>query len=415
MRITVRIGIYKSLVELSNVPPSCKEGVADNALVARAQGLSETPPIDIGQPIVKNKSHSVFSCRSQARPDAPRPGKMKTKNMVDKVHPIARLLTLRWPCLRTGRPVRLLPGAVWFSVSLFATSVNAAPPMISAGKTIQAADGVYVIPDGGVPLVPNVGIVVGEESVLVVDTGMGPANAEIVLAEVRKISDLPIRYLVTTHFHPEHNYGAQSFPDETILIYSIAQHEDLQRKGETYRNWFIEMFGDDVRKLLEPVELVPPDVTFLRQARLDLGNLPVQLLYFGHAAHTGGDTVIFLPGKKLAFVGGLAPGGLFPILADEDSSVRGWLATLNLLSELGAEIIVPDHGEIGDTGLIEEVEDYFTAIQSQALELRSQRVELASAQEALSAKFAERYPNWGEPHWIANAVERVYAEAEQMD
>lgn len=284
--------------------------------------------------------------------------------------------------------------------------------MVPAGETIEVAEAVYVIPDKGVPLVPNVGIVVGEESVLVVDTGMGPANADIVLSEVRKVSGLPIRYLVTTHFHPEHNYGAQSFPDDTALIYSIAQHEDLRKKGERYRDWFIEMFGDDVRGLLEPVVLVEPDITFERQARLNLGNLPVQLFYFGHAAHTGGDTVIYLPRQKVLFAGGLAPSGLFPILADADSSVRGWLATLEPLSRLDVRIVVPDHGKIGDAGIIEEVRDYLSAVQARASDLQGRGVALAAAQDTLHAEFTERYPAWGEPHWIRNAVERVYAEAD---
>jgi glyoxylase-like metal-dependent hydrolase (beta-lactamase superfamily II) len=283
--------------------------------------------------------------------------------------------------------------------------------MVPAGETVEVAEGVYVIPDRGVPLVPNVGIVIGEESVLVVDTGMGPANADIVLSEVRKVSDLPIRYLVTTHFHPEHNYGAQSFPDETVLIYSIAQHEDLRKKGERYRGWFIEMFGDDVRELLEPVVLVEPDITFEHQARLDLGNLPVQLFYFGHSAHTGGDTVVYLPRQKVLFAGGLAPSGLFPILADADSSVRGWLATLELLSGLDARIVVPDHGKIGGAGIVEEVRGYLSAVQARASDLQARGVALASAQDTLHAEFTERYPSWGEPHWIRNAVERVYAEA----
>jgi len=294
-------------------------------------------------------------------------------------------------------------------------TAGAAPPMVPAGKTVEIADGVHVIPDQGVALVPNIGIVVGEESVLVVDTGMGPANAETALAEVREITDLPIRYLVTTHFHPEHNFGAQSFPSETVLIYSIAQHLDLQNKGEEYRNWFVELFGDDVRELLQPVVLVQPDIAFERHARLNLGDLPVELLHFGKPAHTGGDTVVFLPQQKIAFAGDLVPNGFFPILPDADSSVRGWIATLDLLTELGAETIVPGHGEIGDAALIRTVKDYLLQIQEQAAHLQADGVPLETAQESLFAEFTDRYPDWGEPHWIRNAVERVYAEITQKN
>lgn len=288
--------------------------------------------------------------------------------------------------------------------------------MVVAGDTKPIAESVYVIPDHGVPLVPNIGIVVGAEGVLVVDTGMGPANAATVLQEVKEISNLPIRFLVSTHFHPEHNFGAQSFPEEAILVYAIAQHRDLQNKGEQYREWFVQMFGDDVRDLLEPVKLVRPDVTFERRAAFDLGNLPVELHHFGHAAHTGGDTVVFLPEQKIAFVGGLVPNGSFPIIPDEDSSVDGWIATLEMLEALGAETIVPGHGPVGQAAqLIDTVRDYLVSVKSRATDLHARDVPLEAAKTSLFDEFAGKYPDWREPHWINNAVERVYAEAARAE
>ncbi len=190
---------------------------------------------------------------------------------------------------------------------------SGAPPMVVAGNTVQITELVYVIPDQRVPLVPNVGIVVGTEGVLVVDTGMGPVNADIVLDEVRKITDLPISYLVCTHFHPEHNFGAQSFPDSTIIIYASGQRRDLRNKGEAYRELFTELFGDDVAELLAGVEITEPDVIFENKAEVNLGDLPVELYHLGYAAHTGGDTVVYLPKQKVIFSGGLTPNRFFPI------------------------------------------------------------------------------------------------------
>lgn len=294
---------------------------------------------------------------------------------------------------------------------LCALPALAVPPMVPAGKTVAIGDRVYMIPDGGVPLVPNVGVVIGDDGVLVVDTGMGPANAKTVLAEVRELTSLPIRYLVTTHFHPEHNYGAQAFPDDAILVYAMAQHRDLRKKGEAYRTWFIEMFGEDVRELLEPVELREPDVTFMTRAELNLGGLRAELHYFGQPAHTGGDTIVYLPKQKIAFVGDLVPNGSFPILPDADSSIRGWIETLDFLAALGAQTIVPSHGPLGQPELIRPVREYLEAIVARSGELQAEGVPLATAQDRLFEEFTRRYPGWGEPNWIRNAVERAYAEA----
>ena len=82
------------------------------------------------------------------------------------------------------------------------------PPLVSSGHTTQIAQDVYVILDQRINVVPNIGIIVGREGVLVVDTGMGPRNGETVLGEVRKITSKPVAYLTITHFHPEHGMGA---------------------------------------------------------------------------------------------------------------------------------------------------------------------------------------------------------------
>lgn len=288
---------------------------------------------------------------------------------------------------------------------------NGAPPMVPAGQTVELTEHVYVIPDNRVSLVPNVGIVVGDESVLVIDTGMGPANAETVLAEVRKITALPIRYLVSTHFHPEHYFGAQSFPEETIIVISSAQHRDLENKGEEYRAWFTDMFGDNVSHLLAPVEIVPPDVTFERKAEFDLGGLPVELHYFGHAAHTGGDTVIYLPEQKVMFAGGLTPNRFFAIFPDEDSSLNGWVASLDELEKFDVTHIVPGHGEVADANLVANVRDYLLELKEAALSLKAEGVALADAQEEIAPEFESKYEDWDEPMWIRNAIGIIYAEA----
>lgn len=292
-----------------------------------------------------------------------------------------------------------------------AATAQAAVPMLPRGQTRAVADGVYVIPDMRVSLVPNVGIVVGDDSVLVVDTGMGPANAAIVLDEVRAVTDKPIRWLVCTHFHPEHSSGAQAFPEETSIVYSIAQHEDLRRKGERYREWFVELFGDQVRDLLAPVRLVDPDLTFERRAQLDLGGLPVELLHLGHPAHTGGDTLVYLPRQKLLFTGDLTPSGFFPIMPDADSSGAGWIASLEALERMDVETIVPGHGEIAGPELIGQVKRYLLEVRARVAEQAAAGRTLEEIKAALEPTIRAAYPDWDEPHWIGNAIETFFREA----
>src|SRR5262252_10800033 len=84
---------------------------------------------------------------------------------------------------------------------------NLPDPIVRENVTVKLAPHSYVIPDGNVVLVPNVGIVVGSGATLVVDTGMGPRNGAAVLREVARVSRNSKIYLVTTHFHAEHVAG----------------------------------------------------------------------------------------------------------------------------------------------------------------------------------------------------------------
>ena len=112
------------------------------------------------------------------------------------------------------------------------------PPVVSDAQPQEVARNVYVIPDGRVPLVPNVGIVVGEREALVVDTAMGIANGRRVLARARSLTDKPL-VLTITHFHPEHGYGARVFADEGArIVYNRSQFEELSAKGQAYLDMF---------------------------------------------------------------------------------------------------------------------------------------------------------------------------------
>src|SRR5689334_10089264 len=97
------------------------------------------------------------------------------------------------------------------------------PPPVVTNVPVQVADGVHVIPDGGVPLVPNIGIVVGARAALVVDTGMGPANGAVVRRHADELAAGRPLFLTLTHFHPEHGYGAQAFEPGATIVYNRGQ------------------------------------------------------------------------------------------------------------------------------------------------------------------------------------------------
>src|SRR5215207_1558205 len=85
-------------------------------------------------------------------------------------------------------------------------------PVVQEGKTVKISPHVYIIPDGLVPQVPNVGIVVGSNATMVIDPGLGFLSGQAIAKEVGKVSKNSTIYVVNTHFHPEHTTGDVAFP-----------------------------------------------------------------------------------------------------------------------------------------------------------------------------------------------------------
>ena len=299
--------------------------------------------------------------------------------------------------------------ACLFLLGIFSSCcVLADAPMIREAELVQVTPNVFVIPDNRQNLVPNIGIIIGEENVLVVDTGMGPADAKIVLTEVKKITEKPISYLAITHFHPERGMGAQSFPEDTRVVMPMAQKDELSEKGADYIKFFSGM-SPEIAELLKDVELIEPDIAFESKLVLDLGKLEVHLLHFARA-HTRGDLFVFIPGQSVLFGGDIVLERFFPIMPDADSSPAGWIKTLKNLKALSPAIVVPGHGEISDVSLIDQLLIYLTAMQVQVTGQMKNGASLEQAQAALVPQFARSYSHWDNPQWIAKTIERFYME-----
>jgi glyoxylase-like metal-dependent hydrolase (beta-lactamase superfamily II) len=282
-------------------------------------------------------------------------------------------------------------------------------PLVQEHKTVRVSEHVYVIPDGRVNLVPNIGIIVGTRATLVVDAGMGPRNGQAVLRELAKVSKNADLYLMTTHFHPEHVTGAQAFPASTKVIRSEVQQEEVDRKQPEYIRNFSRR-TPEINALLRDVKPRAPDIVFDREVKLDLGGVTARLFWLG-AAHTRGDSFIFVEEDGVLFTGDVVLNRFFPIFPDADANGKNWLAILNQLEALQPRTIVPGHGEVGDAALVSKERSFLKAVQSRVVELKAQGKSSEEAARLLLAEFQPKYPDWDNPGWISDAVRRFYSES----
>jgi glyoxylase-like metal-dependent hydrolase (beta-lactamase superfamily II) len=282
-------------------------------------------------------------------------------------------------------------------------------PLVQENKTVRVSEHVYVIPDGRVNLVPNIGIIVGTRATLVVDAGMGPRNGQVVVRELGKISKNTQLYFTTTHFHPEHVTGGQALPANTIVIRPKVQQEEVDRKQPE----FIANFSrrtPEIKALLQDVKPRAPDIVFDNEVKLDLGGVTARLFWLG-AAHTRGDSFIFVEEDGVLFTGDVVINRFFPIFPDADASGKNWLVILNQLEMLQPRKIVPGHGEVGDATLVSKQNTFLKELQSRVLALKAQGKSPEEAEQLLTVEFRAKYPDWDNPGWIADAAKHFYSES----
>jgi glyoxylase-like metal-dependent hydrolase (beta-lactamase superfamily II) len=286
-------------------------------------------------------------------------------------------------------------------------------PVVETSGAQEIARDLVVVPNHDVDLVPNIGLIGGTHSVLVVDTGLGPRNAQRVLAFAAEYAKGRRLFLTTTHFHPEHAFGAQAFAGEATYLVNRAQADDLAQKGAGYLAMFTQL-GEPVARELAGTQLPTPDLVFDGGHELDLGGRTVRLRPTGRA-HSRGDQVVTVPDAGVLFTGDLAEAGqfaIFPWFPPHDTDVSG-IRWIRVMEELAAEthrVVVPGHGAIGDPGLLAEVRDYLRELRDETWRRRDSAMPEETVAEEVRALMVERHPEWRMREWIERGVGCLCAE-----
>lgn len=299
---------------------------------------------------------------------------------------------------------------IWPALLVCCASValaQPAPPLVKENTTVKVAPHVWAIPDGGVGLVPNVGIIVGTRATMVVDTGLGPRNGATVLKEVAKVSSHAELYVATTHYHPEHSLGGAAFPASAKFVRPAVQDQEMREVGKTIQNTFANM-SPLHKELLDGVEYPRGDILFDREHRIDLGGVHVRLFTRG-PLHTKGDTLIWVEEDRVLFSGDVVMNNAF-LAASATGSIKTWLSTLDELDSLKPAVVVPSHGGIGDAALIAKDREYLTLVQRRTGELKKEGKSADEAAQLLTSEIPAKFPGWTAPARVGNAARAAYAE-----
>lgn len=248
----------------------------------------------------------------------------------------------------------------------------------------------------------NAGIVIGRDGVLVVDTLISAKEGQRFLADIRKITKKPIKYVVNTHTHLDHAFGNCVFAELGATVISHRADRallakigaDILKNSGTYGLKPEDMAG---------TEIVLPNMTLSEQMSIDLGGVTVELIRTV-PSHTEGSLVVWLPQQKTLFSGDILFTDFHPYLADGDLS--GWLKTLDYLQTLGADKIIPGHGPLSTNKDLKEMQEYLTVFDRTAKEL----VAKGQDSDAVAAALLQKLPKRALAEWMVghNVKARYY-------
>jgi cyclase len=301
-----------------------------------------------------------------------------------------------------------------FVLPIFALSYSlAASPLTPAvtdtvstsQRTVtKLADGIYAIRHKDAPdTFPqgNTTVIIGERGVLVVDSCYLPSSAEEDIAQIRHWTNKPVRFLLNTHWHYDHTMGNAAYRDAFPGLVVLAQAETRSQIAGYNRYWF-ERFPERAERMqkmiaagkdangntLTPNELqelktavggiqpvwtefkllsarlteLTPDVAFEHEMTIDLGNREVQLKYLGRG-NTRGDALAYLPNEKILIAGDLLD---HPVPYFFGGYPEEQIVTLQRMSLLDAQAIVPGHGDVlHDKVYLQKEIDFISAVVTQ--------------------------------------------------
>jgi cyclase len=282
---------------------------------------------------------------------------------------------------------------------------HAAP---SAARLHQLVEGVYawVQPDG-TWWINNSGAVGAIDSTVIIDTCATEERTRRFLAAVEEATGgSPIRIAANTHHHGDHTHGNSLLPAETVLIgHESARHRILGDPTieSTLPQW-------DPAPDWGRVQRRAPNIVIGSGMTIYAGDRRVELRHPGHAAHTKGDLVAWLPEERILFAGDLVFHGLTPLVFA--GSVRGALQSLDWLAGFGADYLVPGHGPIAEGSAIDSVladhARYYHFVLETAERGRQEGLSmLETAQQVDLGEFA----GWGDAERLVLNLHRAHAES----
>lgn len=283
------------------------------------------------------------------------------------------------------------------------------------GKRQEIAPGVFIntFYRGCTP-----GFVQTSEGLILIDAPLIPEQALDWRKQIEEEApDLPILYMFNTDHHRGHALGNQYFLPTTVIAHERA-HKEMSGYTENFKERVYNSFKrePEIQKQLTNIEIILPDLTFTDRARLLYGGREVQLIYMG--GHTPATSIAWLPEEKIAFVGDVLWVDQHPYMAQANS--LEWIDALGRIRELGAEKLVPGHGQVCKPDATQKVEEYILFMRQRVRDFYREGKTKNEAKSGLVGEMLEWFPVPPErkakiESQIKSGINRVYREIQREE
>ena len=288
----------------------------------------------------------------------------------------------------------------------------AAPPACPAGTVQELGNHLYAYISANNHS-SNSAFLIGSNGIFVVDTGLNPGEGSKLLSQIQKVSRLPVRYILTTHYHPDHQGANGLWPDATIISTEFTRARTLQLIAAEVKNRPAAPSPSDLSMRSLP-QFRAAALTFTGKITLYTGKVSVEI-YAAGAAHTGGDAFAYFPRQGVVATGDLYITNSCPDI--DHGNVAHWVQVLDFILSLPASHFVPGHFGLGSRAQVQRFRDYLADLYAQVQQMYKSGATLEEVRHGVHMeKYADfrQFPKFGAT-FADNAAEvyRELAEARQ--
>jgi cyclase len=285
------------------------------------------------------------------------------------------------------------------ALSLLVVRVLSAQDLGPQIKKIK--DGIYVYV--GKEFNSNCGIVLTQEGVVLIDSGHNPTDSRAILAAVKQLTPLPVRFLIDTEPHNDHTTGHFVFSPPATIIAHEGATESMKAAYSPERNQKLMAQSPEMRVAFEGYRMITPHIEYRQKMTLNVGERTFELMYL-KGVHSEADTAVWLPKERVLFSASAVVVNQYNILRPF-VTIPDILAAAKMMKGLNPEFVIPGHGTPGTVKIFEDSERYYALLLERVGKMARDGKSLDEIKKELRMP---EYDGWASKDRIPSNIDAAY-------